>query len=257
MHESPRWLFVKGRKEEFIKTLTSMAENRSYLLTERLLNSVECDKSQELSNIYSAFKILVTKWWALRRLTAVMVVAFGIGTVYLGMPLSLGNLSLNLYLNVTLNALSELPASLLTFFLIGKVNRKGCMMGLSLVSGICSLGCVVGMKWDMGIQIPLELLSFFSGCTAVDVVLIYTLELFLTCVRNSAVAMVRQAIVFSGVVSPLVVAAGGENGWLSYGVFGVTIGVCGMLVVWLPETRRRTLCDTMEEEELKCRQSAD
>lgn len=185
-----------------------------------------------------------------------MVVAFGVGIVYLGMPLSLGNLSLNLYLNVALNALSELPASLLTFLLIGKVNRKACVMGLALVSGICSLGCVVSMQWDIGFQIPLELLSFFSGCTAVDVLLIYALELFPTCVRNSAVAMVRQAIVFSGVVSPLVVAVGGENGWLSYGVFGVTIGACGLFVVWLPETRGRTLCDTMEEEELKCRQSA-
>ncbi|KAL8500087.1 hypothetical protein ACS0TY_019907 [Phlomoides rotata] len=256
VHESPRWLFVKGRKEEFIKTLTAMADKRtvSHKISS-LLNSVEC-KPHEEYNIYSAFKILLSKWWALRRLAAAMVVAFGLGTVYLGMPLTLGNLSMNLYLNVTLNALSELPASVLTFFLIGKVNRKGCLMGLAVVSGICSVGCAVW--WDMGIQIPLELLCFFCGCTAVNVVLIYTMELFPTCVRNSAVAMVRQAIVFSGVVSPLVVAAGGENGWLPYGVFGATIGVCGLFAVWLPETRGRTLCDTMEEEEeLQYRHSVD
>lgn len=254
VHESPRWLFVKGKKEEFTETLRSMAspENRSYLTESFFGDFLEWSEKSQEHNIYSALKILLKKRWAFRRLVSVMVVAFGVGMVYIGMPLGLGNLSFDLYLSVTLNALSELPASLVTFFLIGKLNRKGSVMGLALLSGICSVGCV--LIRGTGMQIPLELVSFFSGCTAVNVVLIYTLELFPTCVRNSALSMVRQAIVFSGVVSPVLVAAGRKNAWLSYGVFGATISMCGLFVMWLPETKGRTLCDTMEEEELKSRQ---
>ena len=61
--------------------------------------------------------------------------------------------------------------------------------------------------------------------------------------------MVRQALVLGGALSPLLVAAGRENAFLSYGVFGVAIAVCAMFVVCLRETRGRALCDSTKEEE--------
>lgn len=169
----------------------------------------------------------------------------------------------NLYLNVTLNALSELPASLASFFLIGKINRKDSVFGFCILSGVCSVMCCVLMNMPSmsngesgwisigSLQIGAETVSFFSVCTAFDVLLIYTLELFPTCVRNSAMSMVRQAIVLGGVFSPVLVAAGRRNGVLSYGVFGVTIVFCGLFVAFLPETKGSSICDTMAEEEHK------
>ncbi|XWS10535.1 hypothetical protein CRYUN_Cryun38cG0003800 [Craigia yunnanensis] len=210
-------------------------------------------RGQESWNVdlYSSIKILLNKRWAFRRLAAVMIAGFGIGMVYYGMPLGLGSLSFNLYLSVTFNALSELPASLITFFIIGRLNRKGSLLGFTILSGICSvLYVVIGKLWPV-LQIGLELLSFFSACTAFNMELIYTIELFPTCVRNSAISMVRQALVFGGVFSPVLVAAGRKNDLLSYGVFGLVIGFCGLPVLGLPETRGGTICDTMDEEEHK------
>ncbi|KZV51257.1 Organic cation/carnitine transporter 3 [Dorcoceras hygrometricum] len=249
VQESPRWLFIKGRKEEFIQALRSIAgsKNRSRLTESFFNETVNWGEKVQERDIYSAMKILLKKGSALRRIAAVMAVGFGVGMIYYGMPLGLGNLSFDLYLGVALNALSEFPASFITFFLIGKLNRKSSILGLTAVSGICSVACVLVRR--KGIQMGLELVSFFSACTATNVVLIYALELFPTCVRNSAVSMVRQAVVLAGVLSPMLVAAGKHNGLISYGVFGVTIGLCGWFVVWLPETKGRTLCDTMEEEE--------
>lgn len=200
--------------------------------------------------------MLLEKNWAFRRLVMVMCVGFGFGMVYYGMPLAVENLAFNnLYLSNTLNALSELPASLATFFLIGKLSRKGSLLGFAMLSGICSIGCCIveGDKYFKLLQMGLELISYFSACTAVDVLLIYALELFPTCVRNSAVAMVRQTLVFGGALSPIVVAIGRNNNvkWFSYGVFGLSIITCGLFVVWLPETKGTTLCDTMEEGESK------
>lgn len=46
----------------------------------------------------------------------------------------------------------------------------------STFSGFCSLMCILeGQVWQKW-QIGLELVSFFGGCTALDVLLIYTLE---------------------------------------------------------------------------------
>lgn len=249
VQESPRWLFIKGRKEEFIQALRSIAGSKKRgRLTESFFNeTVNWEEKVQEQDIYSAMKMLLNKGWALRRIAAVMAVGFGIGMIYYGMPLGLGNLSFDLYLGVTLNALSEFPSSFLTFFLIGKLNRKSSILGLTVLSGICSVACVL-VKWK-GIQMGLELVSFCSACTGTNVILIYALELFPTCVRNSAVSMVRQAVVLSGVLSPVLVAAGKHNGLISYGVFGVTIVLCGLFVIWLPETKGRAFCDTMEEEE--------
>ncbi|KAI3940607.1 hypothetical protein MKW92_034700 [Papaver armeniacum] len=191
VHESPRWLMVQGRKEEAITTLRSIGTNNNALDISLSGISIELEQHSN-ADLYSAIKILWDKKWALRRLSTVMVVSFGVGIMYYGIPL--------------------------------------------------------------GLRIGVELLSFFSVCTAFDVLLIYTLELFPTCVRNSALSMVRQALVFGGIFSPILIAAergANDNGFLSYGVFGLVICVCGLFIVFLPETRGEIICDTMDEEEQK------
>ncbi|GLT31995.1 hypothetical protein SLA2020_066920 [Shorea laevis] len=250
VHESPRWLFVRGRKEEAAATLKSMAATRDDVATMSFSN-VKLEQGTSDADLFSAIKILLEKRWAFQRLSAVMFTGFGIGMVYYGMPLGLGNLQFDLYLSVTFNASSELPASLITFFLIGKLSRKWSLLGFTILSGICSILCVVMGKVSGNLQVALELISFFSACSAFNMELIYTIELFPTCVRNSALSMVRQALVLGGVFSPVLVAAGRSNGFLSYGVFGVVVGLCGLTVLGLPETRGGTLSDTIDEEENK------
>ncbi|GAV64899.1 Sugar_tr domain-containing protein [Cephalotus follicularis] len=254
--ESPRWLFVEGRKDEAVSILKrfASANKRSWSCLSSTVSNLSFEQETWNVDVYSAIKILLQKRWAFQRLTVVTIVGFGIGLVYYGMPLGLGNLTFNFYLSVTFNALFELPAALITFFLIGRLNRKLSILVFSILSGICSIICIVLGKYSPSFQIGLELVSFFSACTAFNILLLYTIELFPTCVRNSAVSMVRQAAVLGGAFSPILVAvARNINGFLSYGVFGLVIASCGLFVVGLPETRGGTLSDTMDEEEHKQR----
>ncbi|CAI0447158.1 unnamed protein product [Linum tenue] len=85
---------------------------------------------------------------------------------------------------------------------------------------------------------------------AFNVLVIYTMELFPTSVRNTAAAVGRQAIMVGAVISPLLVAGGRRKGDLvSYGAAGVVVVLCGLGVVWLPETKGLAISDTLDEQE--------
>ncbi|KAJ1442434.1 MFS transporter superfamily [Sesbania bispinosa] len=251
VQESPRWLLVRGMKDEAVVTLkciTSITQSSLYLAINNMSHEEENWGNVDL---YSALRILLQKKWSSRRLMAIMAMGFGIGLVYYGMPLGLGILSFNLYLSVTFNALSELPSSLITFFLIDKFRRRSALFVFTVLSGVFSVMSIMEGKVWSEMQIGFELMSFFSACTAFNVYLIYSTELFPTCVRNSGLSMARLAVVFGGSFSPLLVGAGRGHKFLCYGVFGLVIGCSGVFGVFLPETKGRALCDTMDEEENK------
>ena len=131
VHESSRWLFLRGRKEAVAMLKSIAPPSHSYCFSEVLFD-------QEMSNngnVYSSIKMLVQKRWTFKRLLLVMVIGFGVGMVYYGMPLGLGNLSFNLYLSVTFNALSEIPSSLFTILLLGNLNRKYSVLAFTMISG--------------------------------------------------------------------------------------------------------------------------
>ncbi|KAG5564555.1 hypothetical protein RHGRI_000662 [Rhododendron griersonianum] len=241
VHESPRWLFFRGRKEEFVATLKRIANNSSFTLSSFFeIESIEQEPSD--ANVYSAIKILLEKRWASYQ---ALVYSFGGGFWQ-----RYGLLCIACCLLIVTTTSDN----------VNDIHVHGTG------SGWISTG------W---LQIGVETVSFFSACTAIHVLLIYTMELFPTCVRNSAILMVRQTFVLAGVFSPVLAAAGWRNGILSYGVFGVTIAFCGSFVTFLPETKGWTgvfgvtiafcgsfvtflpetkgsrICDTMDEEEHK------
>ena len=170
--------------------------------------------------------------------------------MYFGMFFRVGNLGFNIYLTSTFSALISLVSNILTFLLwIPRCNRRSSLLGFCAISGATSIVLSILGKEYEGLMIGLELISLFCACMAYNLVLMYIVELFPTCVRNSASSLVRQAMIFGSIFDPVLVLLGRENMLYCYGVFGITVLVCGFLILCLPETRGKVLCDTMEEQD--------
>ncbi|KAJ4850049.1 hypothetical protein Tsubulata_050993 [Turnera subulata] len=252
--ESPKWLHIRGREEEACAVIKGLApENDTSLMSSYLSSKPQLHKLQDTNlnqNFYSSFNILLKKKWARNRMLAVVVLAFGVGMVYYGMPLAVGNLGYNIYLSVLFNALLELPSYLVVFIIVDSWKRRSSIFWLSVLCGILSiLSAYPGRYLSEAARMGIELGSFFFDCTATNFLLIYATELFPTSIRNTATSMARQAFALSGVFSPALVSAGQTNTLLSYGVFGIVTLLCSFSVFPLPETRGAAIVDTVHEEE--------
>jgi MFS family permease len=232
--ESPRWLQVRCRNDARLSKL----------------NDELNPDADENYNFFVSMKILCTTRWTLLRLAAVMTAGLGISFAYFGMPFSVKNLGTNLYSSVALNAISELPASLLTLFLTSTVGRRSSILTLTTLSGLFSIACAVDMIGTAkNVQLSAELISYCGACTAFNVLLIYSAELFPTAVRNTAIGLLREAGLCGGVLAPILAAKGENNRFWSFGLFGFAIMFCGLSCTCLPETKGRELTNHIEEEE--------
>ncbi|KAM0943723.1 putative major facilitator, sugar transporter, major facilitator superfamily [Dioscorea sansibarensis] len=254
LKESPRWLLVRGRRDEAMQTLGIKSGSGTRFSS--CLDMFEKEEKKD-SDVFSSMRVLWEKRWVFRRMVAAMMVGIGIGMVYYGMPLALGSLGSNLYVSVGMNALSEVPSNLLVFVLIERMSRRMCLLGFNVMSGLGCIMCVfLVRRWW---RVVAEMVGFFAACSGFSMMLVYSVELFPTAVRNSAVMMVREAMVLGGVVAPMMITAGGRagNGVVSFGVFGLVIMCFSLFVVCLPETKGRQIFDTLEEEEEKIKKISE
>ncbi|KAJ4847362.1 hypothetical protein Tsubulata_048848 [Turnera subulata] len=251
--ESPKWLYIRGREEEAFAVIKGLAPENDMCLMSSYLSSMPQPHKQDTNlnqNFYSSFSILLKIKWARNRMVEVMVLCFGIGMVYYGMPLAVGNLGYNMYLSVLFNALLELPSYLVVFIIVDSWKRRGSIFWLSVLCGILSFLCAYpGRYLSDAARMGMELGSFFFDCTACNFLLIYATELFPTSIRNTATSMARQAFALSGVFSPALIAAGQTNTLFSYGVFGIVTLLCSVFVFPLPETMGGAIADKVHEEE--------
>ncbi|XP_074287450.1 organic cation/carnitine transporter 3-like [Silene latifolia] len=249
LYDSPRWLFMHGRGKDAMEVLRCLGDVSQII--PRLSNIETVQKVANTStNPFISFMVILSRRWAVKRLLAIMFLAFGIGMMYFGMFLGVENLGYNIYLTLVFHSLLSLSSYVL-FFLwwMQNCNRKTSLLGFCTISGALSIAMSLLGKDDNLMLIALELVSLFCACMAYNMVLMYMVELFPTCVRNSTSSLVRQSMILGSVFDPMLILVGRDNMIYSYGVFGLVMLLCGFLVLCLPETKGKVLYDTMEEQE--------
>ncbi|KAF8080811.1 hypothetical protein N665_0921s0005 [Sinapis alba] len=246
--ESPRWLHLQGKNEEAIDVLKKISPaNKGYL--ESVSIWLPSKEIPEQAHRYTLKDLFIRKW-AFRRTLVVMIIMLGSGLSYYGVPLAVRDIKLNIYLSEALNAMVELPTFVITPILLEKFSRRSSVVVNCLLGGASGILCfslsLFGMK---NTAFTLELASFFCGRIQFNLMAVYMVELFPTCVRNTATLMLRQALVVAGACSPIIASVGRDVPSLPFTVFGLAMAGLGLFALLLPETKGSSLCDTMEAQE--------
>ncbi|XP_072254600.1 solute carrier family 22 member 15 [Pyxicephalus adspersus] len=247
--ESPRWLYSRGRLEEAKESLLFLgrwncAKPVNFSLCPRQRSYV-----QE-SSIFNLYRHAV-----LRKRTLVMMwVWFVCSLVYYGLTLSSGDLGGDLYLNLALSGLVELPAYPICMYLLNhkSVGRRRSLSLFLSIAGITCL-CIVFMpERQTGFvkSVNSRLLSLAGKLcisAAFNIVYIYTTELYPTSVRNLGMGVCSMFSRIGGIIAPFIPGLRQIRWFLPFVVFGASGLSAGLLSLLLPETLSTPLPDTLTD----------
>lgn len=243
--ESPRWLHLEGKNEEAIEVLKRISPAKKRYL-ESVSSRLPPKETLEQTSSYSIKDLFIRKW-AFRRVILVMIIMFGLGMSYYGVPLAVRDIKVNIYLSEALNAMVELPTFVITPILLEKFSRRRYVLVNCLTGGASGVLCfILSLFGRTKMAFALELGSFSCTRIGFNLMAVYMVELFPTCVRNSATMMLRQALVVGGACCPIIASIGSNVPSLSFAVLEFTMSGLGLFSLLLPETKGSSLCDTME-----------
>lgn len=260
--ESPRWYLVRGRLNEAMKIMRSIAKSNGKHLPDGVTLALDEDaksttptttttnsydqhdqKTRDIAVSGSLVDVIRSPVTRIRLFLAVAI-NFLCSVVYYGISLNVVNLETNLYINVLLNAVAEMPAFTITAILLDKFGRRPLAIGTLWFSGFfCFAGSLVGNVgvWKV-VRMVCGVLGIFGVAGTYNLLFIYTVELFPTVVRNAALGCATLAGQMGAILAPFVVVLGGG---LPFAVFASCGIVAGIHAFYLPETLNKPLYDTM------------
>ncbi|XP_063163646.1 solute carrier family 22 member 15-like isoform X2 [Candoia aspera] len=245
--ESPRWLYSQGRTAEAESVLQYMAlhngKDRLIVKLKQCKGAVKKDDSTP--GVLNLVTHPVLRW---RTVILMYVCSF----VYYGLTLNAGELGGNLYLNVALSGLVEVPAFPLCMFFIEKSwsGRRKSTAAFLIFAGLACVFTMCLPENNRGFFFSPRILALYGKLTvsaAFNIVYIYTSELYPTVVRNAGLGVCSMICRFGGILAPFVPSLKSLGPSVPFVVFGISGLSAGFLTLLLPETLNKPIAETIED----------
>ncbi|XP_052746466.1 carcinine transporter-like [Bicyclus anynana] len=247
MPESPRWLISKGRFNDAVdKVLTIARVNKKEIpskLIEQFKKSSLNAKKEESTSI-----LVLLKRPKLRKMFICICLEFMCClAIFDALIRSIGGLGFDFFLSFTLVSFTELPSLVIVSFAIDITGRKG-MTIIAFI--ICFIFCLATAFISNGLPSVLcAVVSRFAINMCANIGMQWAAEMLPTPVRGSGSSIVHIFSYIGIVISPYIVYLDNYITWLPLVVVAVIALIGLLLALALPETAGIDMPQTFDEAE--------
>uniref|UniRef100_A0A3P9B5C7 Solute carrier family 22 member 5 n=1 Tax=Maylandia zebra TaxID=106582 RepID=A0A3P9B5C7_9CICH len=241
--ESPRWLMTQGRVKEAEAIVREAASKNKVQAPPVIFKESE---ELPLFKTYTMLDILKSK--NLRCITLMCLLLWmAINIGYFGLSLNTSNLSGNPFVNCFLSATTEVPAYIVSTWLLKTCPRR-VLLSLFLIIGGGVLLLIQFIPDTLhNVALALEMTGKFGFTMAFSIVYIYTAEIYPTVLRNIGMGMCSSAARVGSITAPYVIFLGTYNKVLPYILMGSLTIASSVVNLFLPETLHKDLPETVEQ----------
>ncbi|KAJ8984883.1 hypothetical protein NQ317_002723 [Molorchus minor] len=250
--ESPRWQLAVGKREEAVQSLKKAAK-RNGLSTDNIEDDIgnylrnkdlkEAEKGK--GNIIDLVRTPIIRMYTI-------VICFNwivCGLCFFGVSQFIGQLGGNIFINVALSAIIQVPSTFGACWATKAWGRKKTLIIANITAGLALLLIAVVPSEPDWIKPTLSTIGMFGLALAFPTVYIYSGELFPTVVRNIGVGTSSMCARIGSMIAPFVASLVTVQPWIPPLIFGVVPLIGAVLCYKLPETLDCKLPDTIEEAE--------
>lgn len=166
---------------------------------------------------------------------------------FYGVSQYVGQLSGDVYVNVTASNAVTLLGTLLSIPLMKVVGRRTIVIIFNFISAFCLLVLAI-LPEGIG-SVAAAAIGVVSSFIVFVVVYLYCSELFPTVVRSAAIGFSSMMARVGGMLAPFIIELRAEARWLPPLLFAIAPLIAGFVTLLLPETKGCDLLSTLEEGE--------
>jgi len=246
--ESPRWLLAKNRVEEARKVIEDIAHGNGAVLSSKvMLGSPDVKGKAKIKDVEEGVTDLFSRP-ELFMMTMIQIYSWFVNSAsYYGLTLAASSAGGDLYTATALSGAVEIPAYVLTNFLLKNLGRRWTLCGFMIGGGASCL--LIQIISGIAPTIVTSCALFGKLCLAASfaVVYIHSGEIFPTTIRNSAMGIVSVAARVGGILAPFIVLLGDYVDNLQFTVFGLLGVTAGLANLKLPETLGKPLPEDIQD----------
>ncbi|RUS91076.1 hypothetical protein EGW08_001204 [Elysia chlorotica] len=253
MPESPRWLATQGRLEESHDALLQVARANGKCLPDLAKEVIKkiADDKREMDKDKKYTYLDLFKGRENSKMTIIFSFQwFVLAFIYYGISFAVTSFAGNLYLNIFIMNLIQLPIYFITFYILGRVSRRVTCVIFTAIIMCLNLVCVVlhltarDEVRSLGISVVCTVTYLVTvGCWSVSQA--WVVESYPTVSRSLGSGFVSLTGRLGSVVSPLLINLD-EWPLFSFILMAALALVCIVGVFFLPETGKLDMKDTMK-----------
>ncbi|XP_072034705.1 solute carrier family 22 member 15-like [Amphiura filiformis] len=250
--KSPRWLLSQGRTQEAEDILFNYGHKNGKITSRDSVKLKPPNGSSVNAEVKSYGAMDAFRTPEMNRRMKILLWGWGTcGLLYYGLTVSSSNLGGNMYVNVAMSGLVEIPSAFISSFLSNRIGRNRTIAGSIGLAAVACLAIVMSSTNSDGAMTTFQtycaMTAKFGVAAAFSLQGLYSSELIPTVIRNIGTGFCFMASRVGGILAPVLIAY--CSGVTVYFVYALMSAVYCLTVLTLPETLNKPMPENIDDVE--------